>query len=286
MILKFLSLIKFSHTLFALPFGVLGYALGVQRLGFSWVVLVQVVLAMVLARSAAMGFNRIVDREWDAQNPRTAGREIPSGQISTTTVSWIVAVCCVGFVVVWLSINFMCFFLSPVALAVVLGYSYTKRFTSFAHLVLGLALAIAPVGGYVAVCGAIGGEVLMIAGLVLCWVGGFDIIFALQDREFDGGVGLHSIPVRFGVRGGLLISGVLHLVVIALVVWLGFVLRVNPWVYWSGGVAFSAILVYEHIVVTPKRLDRIGFAFATLNSLGSLVYGGCTIIALFILGEF
>lgn len=237
---------------------------------------------MIFARSAAMGFNRIVDREWDAKNPRTANREIPAGVISTTAVSWLVALCSVLFVVTCLTINTVCFALSPIALAVVLGYSYAKRFTKWAHLILGLALAIAPVGAYVAVTGTFALLPMLFSLLVVGWVAGFDIIFALQDAEFDRSEGLHSIPARFGNSGALLISGIFHLLSSASAITIGFMINSNPYIYWVGAVAFILILTYEHIIVTPKKLDKIGIAFATMNSMASIVYGTFTILSLYL----
>lgn len=272
MISTFLRLIKFSHTIFALPFALLGYFIGVRHFGFDYVILLQVIVAMVFARSAAMGFNRIVDREWDAKNSRTAGREIPSGQISTKTVAIIVAVCSCLFVLTALSINMLCFLLSPVALVVILGYSYTKRFTSWAHVALGVALSISPMGAYIAVGGTLVWEVVLLAGVVAMWVAGFDIIFALQDEEFDRAEGLHSMPARLGTRGALWVSGVCHILSGVMVVALGFMLDVDAVIYFSGAAIFIAILCYEHIVVTPSKRDRVGFAFATLNSVASVFY--------------
>ncbi|MFI3287722.1 MAG: UbiA-like polyprenyltransferase [Rikenellaceae bacterium] len=281
MIKRFLSLIKFSHTLFAMPFALVGYALGVRDFGFDYITLVQVILCMVFARSAAMGFNRIVDREWDAKNPRTASREIPSGQISTTTVAYLVALCCVLFILTTLTINTLCFLLSPVALAVALGYSYTKRFTRWAHVVLGLALSFAPIGAYAAVGGSFSLLPALFSVLVIGWVAGFDIIFSVQDREFDIKEGLHSIPSKFGVRGALAISSSLHFIASAVAVVIGFFIKANMPLYWIGVGLFVAILFYEHVVVRPSKLDKINMAFATLNSMASILYGTFTVLSLF-----
>lgn len=281
MITKFLSLIKFSHTVFALPFALLGYFLGVSLLGFDYVVLIQIVLCMVLARSAAMGFNRIVDREYDAQNERTAGREIPSGQISTTAAAWFVAICSVLFVVTTLTINVPCFLLSPIALAVILGYSYTKRFTPYAHLVLGVALSIAPIGAFLATTGYLNFEVLLIALMVFCWVSGFDIIFALQDEDFDRRSGLFSIPARFGASRALLISTLLHSVAAIIVVVLFFLLPIqNMWLYGAGALIFTLLLGYQHIIVKPDDLSRVNLAFGTLNGIASVLYALFAILSL------
>lgn len=282
MIKRFLSLIKFSHTLFAMPFALVGYFLGVKDYGFDYVVLIQVILCMVFARSAAMGFNRIVDREWDAKNPRTAVREIPSGQISVRAVSYLVALCCVLFVATTLTINTMCFVLSPVALAVVLGYSYTKRFTRWAHIVLGVGLAFAPIGAYIAVSGSFALVPALFSVLVIGWVAGFDIIFAVQDAEFDTKEGLCSVPSKYGVSRALAISTLLHGISCAVAVVIGFYIAANIIVYWIGAGLFIAILSYEHIVVRPNKLDRINLAFATLNSMASIIFGTFTIVSLFL----
>lgn len=281
MVKKFLSLIKFSHTIFAMPFAIVGYALAVSRSGFDLSVLVLVVIAMILARSAAMGFNRIVDREYDARNPRTASREIPSGQISTTAVAWIVAICCCGFVVTALLINVACFLLSPIALAVILGYSYTKRFTSWCHLVLGLALSIAPIGAYIAVTGSISIEILLVGLLVLTWVSGFDVIFALQDADFDKGAGLYSIPSKVGVKRALAISAALHTMTAAIVVVVGLILYAGSylWLYWIGAAAFCGLLLFQHLIVKPNDLSRVNLAFGTTNGVASIAYATFTIVA-------
>lgn len=282
MVNKILSLIKFSHTIFAMPFALIGYAIGVRVAGFEWLLLVQVILCMVFARSAAMAFNRLVDREFDAKNPRTAQREIPAGKLSVGAVTWIVVGSSVAFVLTALSINLLCFLLSPVALAVVLGYSYTKRFTSYCHLVLGLGLAIAPVGAYVAVAGGFGASVMIVAALVLTWVAGFDIIFALQDTEFDRGQGLYSIPSKIGVRRALYASSALHLITLGCVVWLGFVIYpASPVLYWVGAAIFAALLAFQHAIVKPTDLSRVGLAFGTTNGVASVLYALFVILSLF-----
>ncbi len=280
MISKYLSLIKFSHTIFAMPFALVGYFLGVQSHGFSYLILIQVIVAMVLARSAAMGFNRLVDYRWDAKNPRTATREIPAGKLSVRAVTIFVAICSIGFCLTALWINTLCFALSPIALIIILGYSYTKRFTSLAHIVLGLALSIAPIGAYIAVTGTFALLPALFMPLVLCWVAGFDIIFALQDREFDREQGLHSIPVRFGIKGALTISAILHALSALSAIAIGLLLDGNMALYWSGAAIFIALLSYEHIVVTPSKLHNINLAFATINSYASVIYGVLTILSI------
>lgn len=280
---KFLSLIKFSHTIFALPFALLGYSVGVKYYGFDYIILLQVVLCMVFARSAAMGFNRLVDREFDAKNPRTASREIPSGVISVKAATWFVVVCSVLFVITALSINFLCFILSPIALAVILGYSYTKRFTSLAHIVLGVALSIAPLGAFIAVSGSLISSMWLLAALVLCWVSGFDIIFALQDEEFDKGVKLHSIPSLLGASRALVVSSLLHVVAAGGAVALSFMLPLStPILYWIGAAIFVGLLLYQHLIVKPNDLSRVNLAFGTVNGIASVIYASCAILSLFI----
>lgn len=280
---KILSLIKFSHTIFALPFALVGYAVGVRVAGFEWLLLVQVVLCMVFARSAAMAFNRLVDREFDARNPRTASRELPSGALSVRTVTWLVVGSSVAFMITALSINFLCFFLSPVALAVVLGYSYTKRFTSYCHLVLGLGLAIAPVGAYLAVAGSFAVLPILLSALVLTWVAGFDIIFALQDVDFDRSARLFSIPSRVGAARALRLSVLLHALTLGFVLWIGLILHPASWLlYWCGAVLFGGLLAFQHSIVRPTDLSRVGLAFGTTNGIASVVYAIFTIASLFV----
>lgn len=281
MVKNFLSLIKFSHTIFAMPFALVGYVLGVQRTGFDFSLLIYVVLCMVLARSAAMGFNRIVDRHYDALNPRTASREIPSGQISSTATAWLVALCCCAFVVVALMINVACFLLSPIALAVILGYSYTKRFTSWCHLVLGFALAIAPIGAYIAVTGEVSALILLVGLLVLSWVAGFDVIFALQDVDFDRSAGLYSIPAKLGIPRALRLSAALHGLSIAIVIAIGAFITDGAyfWLYGVGAGLFCGLLIFQHLIVKPNDLSRVNLAFGTTNGVASVVYAAFTIAA-------
>ena len=236
---------------------------------YWWVaLLVQVVLCMVFARNVAMGFNRWADRKIDAQNPRTASREIPAGKISPRAALWFVVINALLFIITASTINWLTAALSPVALGVIMAYSYCKRFTSMAHLVLGLSLSIAPVGAYIAVRGEFALEPCILALLVLTWCGSFDIIYALQDQEFDRQNGLHSIPAKFSTRTALGISTALHVVSIAALVWYASFLPQN-WLTWTGAAIFSAIIIAEHILVTPTRQRNIGIAFGTLNGLAS-----------------
>ena len=284
-IAKYFRLVKFSHTIFAMPFALMAfaYALWNTEAEFSWWLLLQVVLCMVFARNVAMGFNRWADRKFDAENPRTANREIPSGQISPRKALAFVTINALLFIVTACTINTLTAILSPVALAVVMFYSYCKRFTSLAHLVLGLSLGIAPAGAYIAVTGTLTFAPCLLSLLVLTWCGGFDIIYALQDAEFDRARGLHSIPSRFSVATSLYISIALHCIsIVALFTFAKYLPQ--SWLLWCGIVLFSAILVAEHILVTPKKQRSIGIAFGTLNGLASLTLAVFVIANILIFG--
>ena len=278
---KYGRLVKFSHTIFAMPFALMSFTYAVRTMPEDdtlnvWVLLVQVVLCMVFARNVAMGFNRWADRDIDAKNPRTAQREIPAGEISPRAAITFVAINAVAFIVVAATINPLTAWLSPVALAVVMFYSYCKRFTSLAHLVLGLSLSIAPVGAYIAVQGEFALEPCILALVVLTWCGGFDIIYTLQDCTFDREQGLHSIPARFSARTSLAISIALHAVSVASLVWFMATVGAN-YLMWCGAAIFASILVLEHILVTPTRQRNIGIAFGTLNGLASLLLAALSI---------
>ena len=282
---KYFRLVKFAHTIFAMPFALMAfvYALWSTEAVFSWWLLLQVVLCMVFARNVAMGFNRWADRKFDAENPRTANREIPSGAISPRNALIFVIVNAVLFIATASTINLMTAILSPVALAVVMFYSYCKRFTSLAHLVLGLSLGIAPAGAYIAVTGTLTFAPCLLSLLVLTWCGGFDIIYALQDAEFDRKRGLHSIPSKFSVATSLYISIALHCVSVAALLVFSWFLP-QSWLLWCGVGLFSAILVAEHILVTPKKQRSIGIAFGTLNGLASLTLAAFVIANILIFG--
>lgn len=282
---KYLRLVKFSHTIFAMPFALVAfaYALWSSDAEFSWWLLLQVVLCMVFARNVAMGFNRWADRDIDKDNPRTASREIPSGQISPRHALAFVIINALLFVATASTINLLTALLSPVALAVVMFYSYCKRFTSLAHLVLGLSLSIAPAGAYIAVTGTLTFAPCLLSLVVLTWTGGFDIIYALQDAAFDRERGLHSIPSRFSVATSLYISIALHCVSVAALVLFATYLP-QGWLLWCGVVLFTAILVAEHILVTPTRQRSIGIAFGTLNGLASLTLAVFIIANIIIFG--
>ena len=275
-------MIKFEHTLFALPFAFLGAVLAAEGLP-EWRQILFITLAMVGARSAAMTFNRIVDREIDAANPRTAARELPSGKLSVEFAWAFLFASVIIFLVAAYSLNWLTFALSPVALLSVLGYSYAKRFTAFAHLLLGWALAISPTAAWIAVRGAIDSEVpLLLSLFVLMWTSGFDVLYACQDREYDKRAGLRSIPARFGIARSLWIARLFHfqafivLVILLLATGLG-------WPAFAGVGAVAALLIYQHTLVKPNDLSRMNAAFFTANAFVSVIlfvtFGAAVMIA-------
>ncbi len=288
---KYLSLVKFAHTIFAMPFALIAFVYAVRSSRFDlgnasagwWVpLLIQVLVCMVTARNVAFGFNRWADRDIDAANPRTADRDIPAGRITPRQALRFVAINAVLFLLCSATINRLTALLAPAALAVVLFYSYCKRFTALAHLVLGLSLAIAPAGAYIAVTGTLTWPVCLLSLLVLTWCSGFDIIYALQDAAFDRAHGLHSIPARFSARGALAISIALHAISVAALA--GFASYCpQGWLLWSGCGLFTAILAAEHLLVTPTRQRHIGIAFGTLNGLASLTLAAFVIADLLVL---
>jgi 4-hydroxybenzoate polyprenyltransferase len=277
----YLSLIKFSHTVFALPFALIGFSLAViyEQHSFEWHLLLKMLLCMIFARTAAMAFNRYLDRHIDARNPRTAKREIPAGVINPQSALWFVIANCVLFVVTCYFINMLVFYLSFVALFVILFYSYTKRFTALCHLVLGLGLSLAPIGAYLVVTGYFNWLPLIFSGIVITWVSGFDIIYALQDESFDRSNKLHSIPAALGVKNALSVSTLLHIISAALVIAAGFMASFN-WIYWTGAVIFIGLLTYQHTLVKPHDLSKVNIAFMTTNGIGSIVFAIFTILSL------
>lgn len=280
----YLRLVKFSHTIFAMPFALLAFTYAWKMGEHSaelWVVLLQVVACMVFARNVAMGFNRWADRKIDAENPRTANREIPAGVISSRGAVVFILINALLFVATTLTINPLCAWLSPAALFVVMFYSYCKRFTALAHVVLGISLGIAPVGAYIAVTGTVVAECWLLAAVVTTWCAGFDIIYALQDAEFDRKRGLHSIPSHFSATASLVISALLHLASIGLLVWFA-LSQPHTWLLYVGCALFTAILTLEHILVTPTKQRNIGIAFGTLNAMASMSLAVCLIANLLI----
>ena len=270
----YLSLVKFSHTVFAMPFALVGYFLASAREGhgFSLRTLLLVILCMVLARSAAMSFNRLADYRFDSMNPRTASREIPSGIISRRNALVFVIASSLLFIVATAFINNMTLLLSVPALAVVLGYSYTKRFTPLCHLILGLGLSLAPIGAYISVTGQFALLPLVYSAIVLTWVSGFDIIYALQDDEFDRSAGLYSLPAVLTRSQALAVSVTLHILTAGLVFAAGY-LGEGGVLYWIGAAIFLALLVYQHFLVRPDDLSRVTLAFGTLNGIAGLLFG-------------
>lgn len=265
-----LKMIKFEHTLFALPFAFLGAVLAANGLPSARQI-VWITVAMIGARSAAMAFNRIADRQIDAANPRTATREIPAGKLSLSFAwSFLIAACAL-FVLAAAMLNQMTLILSPVALFSVLFYSYAKRFTALAHLILGWGLAIAPTGAWIAVRGAIDSEIpILLSLLVMMWTAGFDVMYACQDFEFDRKTGLHSIPARFGIAGALVIARVFHLQ--AFLVLIALYLFSELGVLALAGVLLTgALLVYQHLLVKADDLSRLNAAFFTTNAFVSVI---------------
>lgn len=278
-ILDYLRLVKFSHTIFAMPFALLAFTYAWVTSEPShplWLLLLQVVGCMVFARNVAMGFNRWADRDIDAENPRTAMREIPAGKVSPRGALLFIIINAILFIVVATTINPLCGWLSPVALAIVMFYSYCKRFTALAHIVLGVSLGIAPVGATMAVTGAAPLECWILALVVMSWCAGFDIIYALQDADFDRQRGLHSIPSHFSATTSLIISGLLHMFSIALLLWYA-TYQPQSWLLYLGCAIFTAIVASEHYIVTPTRQRNIGIAFGTFNALASLSLALCLI---------
>lgn len=297
---SYLSLIKFAHTIFALPFAMIGFFLGFFYSGYGVSVVpgwhtniyaipkeqvlirfILVILCMVFARSAAMAFNRYLDRSFDAKNPRTAIREIPAGIIKANNVLLFTIGNCLLFIACTYFINRLCFYLSPVALLVVLGYSYTKRFTPLCHLVLGLGLSLAPIGAYLAVTGQFSILPILFSLAVIFWVSGFDIIYALQDEEFDKSQNLYSIPSWLGKARALRFSELLHIVSAFCVIIAGFYGGFG-WLYWMGVAVFVGMLIYQHAIVKPTDLRKVNLAFMTTNGVASVVFAIFVIADLFI----
>ena len=279
----YLSLVKFSHTVFALPFAIIGYFLGVEASGTNpdWTLFVKVVLCMVFARSAAMAFNRYIDRRFDEMNARTAIREIPAGIISPSAALAFVVVMSIAFLATTWFINPLCFYLSPIALSVILGYSITKRFTWLCHVVLGVGLSLAPIGAYLAVTGKFDWLPLLFSFAVLFWTSGFDIIYALQDEDFDRSQDLYSIPVWLGKKRALRLSEFLHAITALFIVAAGFNMQAGIF-YWAGASVFLIMLVYQHSIVKPNDLSRVNLAFGTTNGVASVVLGISYILEHFI----
>lgn len=274
LLVRYLNFVKLPHTLFALPFALVGATLASYRMPVAWASLGWIVLAFTAARFAAMGFNRIVDRDIDARNPRTAARELPAGTLTLRQATLAVLTASAAFVAAAWQLNPLCGWLSPLALGWVLSYSYTKRFTRWSHLVLGVSLSIAPVGGYLAVAGQWSDPwwmLVVLAAAVASWVAGFDILYALQDRTFDMSQGLHSIPVAFGAEGAVRISQVLHTVTVAALAVVGWGTGAGT-LYWLGVAVAAGLLLYEHTLVKPDDLRKLDAAFFTMNGVISIAF--------------
>ncbi len=274
----YLSLVKFAHTVFAMPFAMIGFDLAITRdeYSFSIRLLLLVILCMIFARNAAMGFNRLVDRRFDSLNPRTSMRELPAGKLDSRPVMIFVAANVIMFIAATGFINRLTLILSPVALFVILGYSLTKRFTSLCHFILGLGLSLAPVGAYISVTGSFSLLPVIYSLIVITWVSGFDIIYALQDDEFDRQQNLHSLPSAAGRSRALLVSGIVHALTALLVIWAG-IEGDGRYFFWIGSALFVGLLIYQHLIVRPDELSRVTLAFQTTNGLASLLFAGFVI---------
>ncbi len=269
-----LEMIKFEHSVFALPFALTGALLAARVTMHSWPELRQIlwiIVAMVGARSAAMTMNRIADLRYDRENPRTASRALVTGALSVS-FAWVFTIVAAALLVAaaW-QLNPLALKLSPVALAVLFFYSYTKRFTSWSHLVLGFCLGISPAAAWIAITGALDWRMLILCAAVTLWVGGFDVLYGCQDVEFDRRAGLHSIPKRFGIAGALLIARGMHVVMVTLLAWLAASFAL-PWPAWAGIAVVAALLAYEHSLVGPSDLRRMDAAFFTVNGYISLLF--------------
>ncbi len=269
-----LEMIKFEHSVFALPFALVGALLATRDAGARWPTgwqLFWIVVAMVGARSAAMTMNRIADLEYDRRNPRTQSRALPIGALSVG-FAWAFTLISGGVLMVaaW-QLNPLALELSPVALAVLFFYSYTKRFTTWSHLILGFCLGMSPAAAWIAIRGSLDLRMLILCAAVTLWVGGFDVLYACQDIEFDKSAGLYSVPRRFGIGGALVIARAMHLVMVGLLAWLAWGFRL-PWPAWVGIGVVAALLAYEHSLVKPNDLSKINAAFFTVNGYISLLF--------------
>ncbi len=279
---NYLSLVKFSHTIFAMPFALIGFFLAVvyENKDFDWKIFIAIILCMIFARSAAMAFNRYIDEKFDKLNPRTAVREIPAGIIKKENAFLFVIINGVLFIATTFFINKICFYLSPVALFTILFYSYTKRFTALCHVVLGVGLSLAPIGAYLAVTGFFDILPILFSFVVLTWVSGFDILYALQDEDFDKEHKLNSIPTLLGRKKALVVSILLHLITAIIVLAIGYIGCFN-YVYWIGASLFIGLLIYQHTLVKPNDISKVNMAFATTNGIASVVFAIFVIVALY-----
>lgn len=279
-LVRYLELVKFSHTLFALPFGLIAMLVAANGLPTVWQLL-WLVAAMVCARTAAMTFNRILDRDLDAQNPRTAGRHLPAGLIGLGEAYALLAVAVAGFFAAAYALSWLCLLLAPLVLAILLGYSFTKRFTALSHFVLGLALACAPMGVYVALTGTLPWPAVLLGMAVMLWVAGFDIIYACQDEEFDRRAQLHSVVVRLGRAKALRMARALHVLTVGCLASYGYTEKLGTW-YALGVVVVAGALSYEHSLVSPRDISRVNTAFFTVNGFVGLALLLFTALAVFL----
>lgn len=279
----YFSLVTFSHTVFAMPFALIGFTLGISENGhqFSFRLLLLIILCMIFARNAAMGFNRIADRHFDAINPRTKEREIPSEKISTGAATIFVIINSILFIVTAGFINNLTLILSPVALAVILGYSLTKRITALCHFILGLGLSLAPIGAYISVTGRFAFLPVLYSLIVITWVSGFDIIYSLQDDEFDRSNRLYSIPSVSGRKKAIIISILVHSLTFILLIIAGLTGHGGIF-FWAGAFIFSSLLIYQHLLVKHDNLSRVNLAFAVTNGIASILFAAFIIADLLI----
>ncbi|MCX6257720.1 MAG: putative 4-hydroxybenzoate polyprenyltransferase [Bacteroidia bacterium] len=279
---KYFSLVTFSHTIFAMPFAFIGFFIGVRdSQTINWKIFIYIILCMIFARNAAMGFNRYTDRYFDKKNPRTASREIPAGRLRALSVLIFVIVNASLFIVSTWFINSLVFYLSPIALLVILCYSLTKRFTALSHFILGLGLSLAPIGAYLSVNGNFSMLPILYSLVVIFWVSGFDIIYALQDKDFDKNENLKSLPVHLGNKAALNLSLILHSIAAVIVLLAGF----HPYfgfLYLAGALLFIGLLFYQHTLVKPDDLSRLNMAFFTTNGIASVIFAIFTIIDLMV----
>ena len=281
---SYFSLVKFSHTIFALPFALIGFVLAVHlpEFTFRWETFLLILICMVTGRNAAMAFNRYIDKDIDASNPRTESREIPSGIIKPSNALGFVILNVVVFFIATYFINTLCFLLSPVAIAIILGYSYTKRFTALCHFILGLGLSLAPVGAYLAVTAQFDWIPVLYGGVVLFWVSGFDIIYALQDEDYDKEHDLYSIPQMLGRKNALTLSNICHVIcalLLAATSYLVFQSYDNiGWIHIGGILVFIGLLYYQHTLISYKDISNVNLAFFTTNGVASLILGLAVIL--------
>jgi len=280
--IHYFRLIKFSHTIFSLPFAVVGFLFAIDKqYKIEWHTALFILLALIAARTAAMAFNRWADKVYDAKNPRTSKREIPAGNVKPLQAMLLTIVSAAVFVFLSALINELCLILSPVALLVIIGYSYTKRFTFLSHLILGIGLAIAPAATFIAVSNTFDVGLLFLCFGVLFWVAGFDIIYALQDIEFDKQEKLHSIPSKLGYKRSLQLAALFHLISILLMFHFGFIVY-GDFIALLGIILFSLMIIYQHINVRLHGLKAINLSFGTMNGVASLFFGAAYLLDFFL----